>query len=145
MKTVYPPAIRAAQITGSFASKGAIRPSVRRVKLTHARAATRKKIFQIFQCIGSGRITAEPLSDQAPGRSLVYIATDPRSACQISKFQNFHIFLNSHQPKKCFLPDRPKKKSRILRYRKCKKKKKANSWIKKKERQRQLAPPTPKR
>jgi hypothetical protein len=30
------------------------------------------------------------------------------SACQISKFQNFHNFLNSHQPEGCFLSDRQK-------------------------------------
>ena len=30
------------------------------------------------------------------------------SACQISKFQNFHNFLKSHQPKGCFLSDRQK-------------------------------------
>ena len=30
------------------------------------------------------------------------------SACQISKFQNFHNFLNFHQPKGCFLSDRQK-------------------------------------
>ena len=30
------------------------------------------------------------------------------SACQISKFQNFHNFLKFHQPKGCFLSDRQK-------------------------------------
>ena len=30
------------------------------------------------------------------------------SACQISKFQNFHNFLNFYQPKGCFLSDRQK-------------------------------------
>jgi hypothetical protein len=35
-------------------------------------------------------------------------SADPKSACQISKFQNFHNFLNFHQPKGCFLSDRQK-------------------------------------
>jgi hypothetical protein len=39
---------------------------------------------------------------------MVYTAADPRSTCQISKFQNFHNFLNSHHPKGCFLSDRQK-------------------------------------
>ena len=53
---------------------------------------------------------AEPLSDQAPRRSLVY-STHMQillSTCQISKFQNFHNFLNYHEPKGCFLSDRQK-------------------------------------
>jgi hypothetical protein len=45
-----------------------------------------------------------------PGTKLVHgvHSRDPRSACQISKFQNFHNFLNFHQPKGCFLSDRQK-------------------------------------
>jgi hypothetical protein len=38
----------------------------------------------------------------------VYTAANPRSACQNFKIQNFHNFLNFHQPKGCFLPDRQK-------------------------------------
>jgi hypothetical protein len=76
---------------------------------------------------------------------MVYTAADPRSTCQISKFQNFHNFLNSHQPKGCFLSDR--QKSPEFYPIKNVKKKRAYSCIilKKKERQRQPAPPTPKR
>jgi hypothetical protein len=33
---------------------------------------------------------------------------NPRSACQNFKIRNFHNFLNFHQPKGCFLPDRQK-------------------------------------
>ena len=45
--------------------------SLRRVKLTHSLAATREKLLQKILCIGSSRISAEPLSDQEPGRSMV--------------------------------------------------------------------------
>jgi hypothetical protein len=38
----------------------------------------------------------------------VYTAADPRSACQNFKIQNFYNFLNFHQPKVFFLPDRQK-------------------------------------
>jgi hypothetical protein len=72
----------------------------------------------------------------------------PNSAkCQISKFQNFHNFSNFYQPKGCFLSDRQKKKSRILRIKKYEKKKKPIAVFKKKERERprQPTPPTPKR
>jgi hypothetical protein len=54
------------------------------------------------------------------------------SACQISKFQNFHNFLKSHQPKGCFLSDR-QKKSRILPIKNVKKKKKPIAVFKKKK------------
>ena len=54
------------------------------------------------------------------------------SACQISKFQNFHNFLKSHQPKGCFLSDR--QISPELYLLKNVKKKKAYSCILKKKR-----------
>jgi hypothetical protein len=38
----------------------------------------------------------------------VYTAANPRSACPNFKIQYFHNFLNFHQPKGCFLPDRQK-------------------------------------
>jgi hypothetical protein len=54
------------------------------------------------------------------------------SACQISKFQNFHNFLKSHQPKGCFLSDRQKSPEFYLL--KNVKKKEAYSCILKKKR-----------
>ena len=53
------------------------------------------------------------------------------STCQISKFQNFHNFLKSHQPKGCFLSDRQKSPEFYLL--KNVKKKKAYSCILKKK------------
>jgi hypothetical protein len=84
------------------------------------------------------------MSDQVPSWSIMCTAADLRSACQISKFQNFYNFLNSHQPKGCFLSDR-QKKSRILRYKKCKKKS-LQLYLKKKSATAPPgpAPPTPK-
>ena len=85
------------------------------------------------------------MSDQVPSWSMLYTAADPRSACQISKFQNFHNFLNFHQPKGCFLSDRQKSPEF---YAIKNVKKKAYSCIFfffLKQRQRQPAPPTPKR
>ena len=87
------------------------------------------------------------LSNQALGRSLVYTAADPRSACQISKFQNFHNFLNPHQPKGCFLSDR-QKSPKFNAIKNVKKKEPIAVFFiffLKKDRQRQPAPPTPKR
>ena len=56
------------------------------------------------------------------------------SACQISKSQNFHNFLNFHQPKGCFLSDRQKspesypiKKVFFSKVYSCKKKKKKST------------------
>jgi hypothetical protein len=56
------------------------------------------------------------------------------SACQISKSQNFHNFLNFHQPKGCFLSDRQKspefypiKKVFFSKGYSCKKKKKKST------------------
>ena len=63
--------------------------TLRRVKLTHSRAATREKLFL---CIGSSRISAEPLSDQEPGRSMVYTAADPGSACPRPESPKFPSF-----------------------------------------------------
>jgi hypothetical protein len=66
-------------------------------------------------------------------------------ACQISKFQNFHNFLNFHQPKGCFLSDRPKSPEFYALKNVNKKKAYSCIFFKKKERQRQQAPPSQKR
>jgi hypothetical protein len=70
-------------------------------------------------------------------------ATDPRSAYQISKFQNFHNFLNLHQPKvtKTVLFVRSSKKSPEFYAIKNVKKKKKPTAVFLKIKKRATAPP----
>ena len=111
MKTVYPPAIRVAQIAHSL---------LRRVQYVSTtgktnpctRSNTQKNIsnflmHRIRQNYGRTRRTRHQAGPWCTQLQILL------SVCQISKFQNFHNFLGSHQPKGCFLSDR-QKKSRIL-------------------------------
>ena len=102
-----------------------------------------KKYFKFFNASDQAELRPNP-SDQAPGRSLVYTAADPTVRLSNFKISNFHNFLNSHQPKGCFLSDR-QKSPKFYTIKNVKKKKPIAVFKKKKERQRQPAPPTPKR
>ena len=113
MNTGYPPAIRNKPYF-SFEGRTA---SLRRVKLTHSLAATREKLLQNFLCIGSSRISAEPLSDQEPGRSMVYSSTQLQildlPVLELNPL-NFHLFfVFDFPPAKRVLSTRSSKSSEI--------------------------------
>ena len=104
-----------------------------------------KQYFKFFNASDQAELRPNPCRTRhqaGPGYTQLQILL---SACQISKFQNFHNFLNSHQPKGCFLPDRQKSPEfypikKVFFFQKGTAVKK-----RKKERHCQPAPPTPKR
>ena len=85
------------------------------------------------------------MSDHAPGRSLVYKAADPRSACHRAGSSKFPQ-LSEFSLAKRVLSTRSSKRPEFYPIKTCfKKKKRGYNCLKKKERQCQPAPPSQKR
>ena len=105
-----------------------------------------KKYFEFFNASDQAELRPNPCRTRRQAGPWCTQLQIVLSACQISKFQNFHNILNSHQPKGCFLSYR-QKSPEFYALKNVKKKPIAVFLFnkKKRERQRQPAPPTPKR
>ena len=67
-----------------------------------------KKYFKFFNASDQAELRPNPCRTRHQAGRWCTRLQILLSACQISKSQNFHNFLNFHQPKGCFLSDRQK-------------------------------------
>jgi hypothetical protein len=100
MDTVYPPAIGARQITCIL---------VRRVKLSHSRAATRKNNLKKFYASDQAELRPNPCRTRnQAGPWFTQMQILDQLVLELNPV-NFHLFfLIFHRSKGCFLPDRQK-------------------------------------
>jgi hypothetical protein len=67
-----------------------------------------KKYFKFFNASDQAELRPNPCRTRHQAGPWCTQLQIPDPPVKISKIQNFHNFLNFHQPKGCFLPDRQK-------------------------------------